>query len=65
MHFVVSLISGSAFSLVRFPYQYPSALVTRQPFPEIGLKQKSSCFMLTPLKLYYSFEMAYYKIKTY
>jgi hypothetical protein len=65
MHFVVSLMSGSCYSLVKFPCQYPRALVTRQPFPEIGLKQKSLCLMSTPLKLYTSLAMAYYKIKTY
>ena len=51
MHLVVSLMSGSSIRRVRLVYQYCMAEVTRQPLPEIGLKQKSEWVMLTPLKL--------------
>ena len=42
MHYEVFLTSVSASNLVKFVYQYCMGLVTRQPFPEIGLKQNKS-----------------------
>ena len=48
IHFVVSLISGSFMSLVRLLCQYCIGVVTRQPLPEMGLKQKSVRVIFTP-----------------
>jgi hypothetical protein len=42
MHYAVTFTSGSARRVVRFVFQYYIGLVTKQPFPDIGLKQKLS-----------------------